>query len=686
MKFMKRWKIIRISVLILIAISLKLPAQINSIKFGDDAYKKKQYVTAISYYEKALKSSSLDKEGRDEITHKLADCYFMINNSSKAKTYYQKLINDGYLNKNFDALLHYAYTLNKLGEYGEAIKVYDLYLKKFPNDTLAIYGRLSSEMGLNDKTTNQKWVVRDMKEINSTFDDFSGFYLDNDFGKIIFTSNRLGSVGKEKDKWTNGFFSDIFIAMKQPKGSWGVKPIDSKGRINTSANEGVVYYDAKSRILYFTRCEKGGKGTNCCDKVGKGKSKGYCKILQSQYLGEVEGWSLPIVVYSDNFSNVGHPAISSDGLEMIFSSDRSGGFGGKDLWKVTRKSLRDVFSDPVNLGPGVNTMGDEMFPTFKNDSLLYFASNGWAGFGGLDIYYTYLNKKDIPAKHLPRPVNSSEDDFSIYFYGENPERGLFSSRRYGGRGGDDIYYFEKYPVKIELLGRVKDEESGIFLHDVSVCGIVGNDSVHLVSDEKGEFKFSTLFVKQFRYNVLASKEGYFTRGEGALMNMPDIEQDTVVVLDISLSKIPETPIVLPDIYYDLDKWDLKPQYQDSLMNLVKILNENPNLVIEISSHTDSRASVEYNDILSQKRAKVIVDFLVSKGIKKEQLIAKGYGKSRPRTLSKPITVDGYTFPAGITLSEEYISSLKDLKMREAAHQLNRRSEFSVISRNSDKNK
>ncbi|HPO67414.1 MAG TPA: OmpA family protein [Paludibacteraceae bacterium] len=669
---MKRWKIIRISVLILIAISLKLPAQINSIKFGDDAYKKKQYVTAISYYEKALKNYSLDKKERDEITNKLADCYFIINNPKKAKIYYQRLVNGGYSNKKPEILLNYAYTLNKLSNYADAVKIYDLYLKKFPNDTVAICGKLSSELGLNNKTINQKWVVKNMREINSAFDDFAASYFDDAFTEIIFTSNRLGSVGKDKDNWTNGSFSDIFIAKKLEKGKWEIKSLDTKGRINTPANEGVTFYDKKNHLLYFSRCDK------------MGKEKNYCEIMQSQY--STNGWSIPVVVYSDSLANVGHPAISSDGLEMIFSSNRSGGFGGKDLWRVRRKSLNDAFTNPINLGPFVNTAGDEMFPSFKNDSLLYFASNGWIGFGGLDIYCTHLNKKESQPDQLPRPVNSSEDDFSICFYGSNPEKGFFTSRRQGGKGGDDIYYFEKFPAKIEVVGIIRDEVSGELLQNVPVFVTIGNDSIRLTSDDKGNFRLPESLIKQALGTLLVVKEDYFAKKQDFSIKMPDNDKDTLISLEVSLSKIPKSPIVLPDIYYDLDKWDLKPQYQDSLMILVKLLNENPNLVIEISSHTDSRASVEYNDILSQKRAEVIVDFLVSKGIEKERLIAKGYGKSRPRTLSKPITIDGYTFPAGITLTEEYILSLKDLKMREAAYQLNRRTEFTVISRNSDKNK
>lgn len=643
--------------------------QLSSMTMGNKSYDKKQYIPAIEYYTKALDNSDIDKKTRNEITYKIADSYRLINNPKKAKSYYQRLIRNKYSSEKPEVLLYYAMVLNMLGSYSEALPLFDQYLKIDPENKLAQSGKATSELGMSSNSSNRKWTVKNIRELNSPYDDFSVIYGDGELSTIVFSSNRKGTIGKGNDNWTNGYFSDLFIAKKTIKEYWSdIRLLDDKNIINTASNEGTAVFDKNYKTIFFSRCEK------------MSKDKMYCQILQSEKSGN--GWSIPVVAFSDETANVGHPAISSDGLEMIFSSNKAGGLGGKDLWKVTRSSEQEPFGNPVNLGSKVNTVGDELFPSFQNDTTLYFASNGMTGFGGLDIYCIDIAKNGELSnlKHLPRPVNSPDDDFAMNFE-PNGQKGFFNSRRAGGRGGDDIYSFEYVETKISMKGLVNDEQTKQPMADLSFKYTDGSkDTLDLTTDAMGNFAIAAGKIKsQTLYTLFFAKDDYFTKTEQILVGSP--LNDTTYQVNLSLTRIPDKPIVLPDIYFETGKWDLQAQYQDSLMVLVDILRDNPKLVIELSSHTDSRASEEYNDDLSQKRAETVVNFLTEEGIQTERLVPKGYGERKPRTLSTAITKDGFTFPAGTVLTEEYIISIKDLKMREAAYLLNRRTEFSVISKN-----
>lgn len=387
------------------------------------------------------------------------------------------------------------------------------------------------------------------------------------------------------------------------------------------------------------------------------------------------------MIYSDSLGNVGHPATTANGLTLIFASNRPRGIGGKDLWKVTRPSERKPFGPAENLGPVINTTGDEMFPSLFTDSVLYFASNGRTGFGGLDIYRVTLGKNGLlEVEHLPRTINSAADDFAMSFEG-NREKGFFTSRRAGGKGGDDIYSFEKITRKISLQGSVRDEVTQKPMQRLPFLIIdEKNDTMSVVTDDSGTFLLSGgQIVERSKYTLIFSKDNYFTKKKE--VNIGTLRSDTSFNLILVLQPIPDKPMVLPDIYYEFNKWDLAPKYQDSLMVLVKILNDNPKIVIELASHTDSKGSLEYNDTLSMKRAETVVTFLTEKGINKARVVAKGYGKRMPLILATDITKDGYTFQKGTKLTEEYILSIADLKKREVAYQLNRRTEFSVIGKN-----
>jgi peptidoglycan-associated lipoprotein len=381
----------------------------------------------------------------------------------------------------------------------------------------------------------------------------------------------------------------------------------------------------------------------------------------------------------DSTQTVGQPTLSSDGLTIYFSSDRRGGAGGNDLWVAVRKSRNAPFGHPINLGPNINTKGDEMFPFLRGDTALYFASNGHGGMGGLDIFESKIDSSGHWGKpvNLKYPINSTYDDFGIIF---NPTEswGYLSSNRKGGRGKEDIYYFIEPALKFTLSGTVTDNRTlfGVPNARVQLTGSHGL-TVKTITNNKGFYSFGKSQIKpNTAYKVKVSKTNYFNNLEK--LTTVGVEFSKEFKKNIVLKPISHKFIVLPDILYDLNKWNLKPRYQDSLQGLIQTLRDNPNLVIELGSHTDSRDTKEYNDILSLKRARSVVDYLIMRGIDSKRLIARGYGERVPRSLQKDIVKDGVLFKKGTTLDGAFIQSLNSKAEKEAAYALNRRTEFRVL--------
>jgi len=413
-----------------------------------------------------------------------------------------------------------------------------------------------------------------------------------------------------------------------------------------------------------------------------------CQIYYAKKQGK--GWAPPdtLKLFDDMGIAVGHPSLDDEECTIYFASDAPGGYGGKDIWVAKRSKRTKPFDKPVNLGPSINGSGDEMFPYLRDDGSLYYSSNSYnhPGMGGLDIFKTIKEgDKWGKSENLKYPMNSAGDDFAIIFKGAK-EEGYFSSNRKGGKGDDDIYSFYIPPLVFTLQGVVRDDSTKQIIVGANVK-LVGSDGtvVEDSTDATGTYKFGkTQILENTSYELTVSKSGYFsTKGRETtvgLRNSKDLIHDFVLI------PIPPVPVVLPDIYYDLAKWDLKPQYQDSLNGLIQTLNENPRIVIELASHTDSRPIPMTNDTLSQRRAQSVVNYLIEKGINPGRLVAKGYGAHVPRTLDRdrivmyPPNEKGkpYPFAKGTQITDEYIKSLKTKELKEAAHQLNRRTEFSIL--------
>lgn len=643
-------------------------AQSRRVAAADEAFNSFQYNVAASRYKKAY-SKTRNRADKDKISFKLGESYRMMNNTRRAEMAYRRIIKSNYARNNPIVYLHYANMLRVNEKYKEAADYYALYTENVPDDPRGPNGVRS--IGLIEEWTKNptKYEVTNVKKINSKSDDFAPTYADKFYNALLITSTREGSTGKGLDGWTGQNFSDLFLTRQDRKGEWS-EPVlaDTEGKLNTSANEGAPAFNENFTTLYYTRCG------NAEDTSAN------CQIMSIKRSGR--GWGELKVIKLGNDTTVtnGHPAISKDELTLIFSSDRKGGQGGKDLWITTRKSVVDDFNKPINLGAAINTPGDEQFPFLRNDTTLYFASNGHPGLGGLDIFKTTL-RDNVWTKpvNLEVPVNSSGDDFAMIFQ-PGTDEGFLTSNRRGGRGGDDIYHFINPPLIFTLQGTVKDDRTLQFV-PLATVRLVGSDgtSVDAKTDPKGFYSFSKSQIKpNTTYDITVIKENYFNKK--ARETTVGVEKNKDFIVDFMLEPIPEKPVVLPDILYDLAKWDLKPQYQDSLQGLIKTLLENETVVIELAAHTDARDTEERNDILSQRRAESVVDYLIQRGIDPARLVAKGYGERVPRVLAADKVKDGFLFKAGTRLTESYIDSLNSTAEKEAAHALNRRTEFRVLSK------
>lgn len=657
-----------ICILIIFGTCLNLQAQNQVLQDADDAFANLQYTIAAAKYKKAYSKTRIPAE-KERILFRMAECYRFTNDTKNSEITFGTLVRNGYERHNPLVLLYYADAQKANEKYDEARENYDLFSKAEPKDQRGKNGVISCEQAKKWMQAPSRYEVTNEKKLNSTDDDFAPAFADADYRSLIFTSSRDAATGKELDNWTGQNFSDLFTASIDQKGMWS-EPVllDVNGVINTKANEGASTMNSSFSRLYFTRCE-----------TEKSRESG-CQIWVS---GKGENrWTNPepIILSKDSTLAIGHPAISTDELTLIFSCEKVGGYGGKDLWMSTRRSLSDAFGPAVNLGPEINTPGDEVFPSLSGDSVLYFSSNGHIGLGGLDIFKSSHNgsRWTKPQNMMP-PINSSSDDFAIVFT-PGEDRGYFSSNRKGGKGGDDIYSFSRPPRVFTLKGVVKDDRSLQFLEGARVK-LVGTNgaSFEARTDVKGAYGFTNNQLESnVTYDLEASKENYFAKK--ARETTIGVDRSKDFVINFNLEPIPDKPIILPDIIYDFDKWDLKPQYQDSLQGLIRTLDENQRLVIELSSHTDSRGGLEYNDQLSQKRAESVVNYLIDRGIDPERLKAKGYGKRVPRTLTQDLVREGYTFKTGTVITDEFVNALPTKDIQEAAYQLNRRTEFKVLSK------
>lgn len=619
------------------------------------------YFTAGEYYEaidqfKNTYSKTKDKELKAEMVFMVSECYRLINDPRNAEIWYKKAVRGTFSKP--EAQYWYADALKKNGKYPQAIDEFRKYKQLVPGDARADQQIRSCELALEWLKNPEAYKVEELREINSKDADFSPTYARDDFGVIYFTSSRDDAMGNKTHGATGQNFTDIFESRLDKKSKWSIPvPVDI---LNSEFEDGTPVVSADFKEVYFTRCE-----------AGKRERKG-CKIMYATRKGD--SWSDPkdLGIMGDSLVSA-HPALSPDGLTLYFVSDIPGSIGGKDIWFVTRLNASSPWSKPQNAGPDINTRGDELFPFVRNDGVLYFSSDGLLGMGGLDIFKA-VSQPDGSwlVQNMKTPINSSADDFGITFQ-SGSEMGIFSSTR-KGRTNDELYSFELPPLRFNITGLVKDEKTGVAIAG-STVQLIASDGTNLQTETGtgGDFKFA--LKPAVDYIFLASKKGYLNGKEKQTTKGQEKSRDFMVT--ILLTAI-DKPIELPNIFYDFNKWDLRPESMVSLDKLVETLNDNPNVTIELMSHTDSRDTEEYNFTLSQKRAQSVVDYLISKGIEIERLSAKGYGESNPKVVDQELAKQNPFLRTGNILSENYINSLANDEQKEIAHQVNRRTEFKVL--------
>ena len=641
----------------IIVASPEVAAQKRKAERAYSSFSAGEYFDAIDQFKNAYsKTKKTNKNSRTELVFMIAECYRLINDPKNAEIWYKLAVKSSYSKPEAEYWL--AESLKKNGKYPLAIDEFKKYKQIAPSDARADQGIRSCELAVEWLRNPEAYKVEEMKEINSKESDFSPAYGRDDFGLIYFTSSRDDAAGNKTHGATGQNYTDIFESRVDKKSKWSTPvPVEV---INTDYEEGTPSFSSDCKELYFTRCES-----------GKRERKG-CVIMYSKKTGDK--WSDPknIAILPDSLV-AAHPSISNDGLTLYFVSDLAGGFGKKDIWKVTRSRSGSAWSKPVNLGPDINTPGDELFPYIREDGTLYFSSDGLIGLGGLDIFRAKLQPDGSwLVQNMKPPVNSFADDFGIAFENEN-ERGVFSSTR-KGKGNDELYSFELPPLKFNVTGLVKDEKTGTPI-TASLVQLIASDGSNLQAQtgNGGDFKFA--LKADVDYIFLASKRGYLNGKEKETTKKQEKSREFMVTILL----IPtDKPIELPNILYDFGKWDLRPESMVSLDKLVETLLDNPNVTIELMSHTDSRDTEEYNQGLSQKRAQVVVQYLIDKGIETERLSAKGYGESTPKFVDAIIVAQNSFLKTGVTLTEQYINTLANDEQKEIAHQVNRRTEFRVL--------
>lgn len=650
------------------------------IKDGTTAYERKQFATAIPLLEKEIVRAKTRKE-KGQLAFLLGESYRRSGQDEKALPWYESAYANNY---GSEALKAQAFALKRLEKYTaarEAFKNLGMEIGSPYEYRKDITACNVAEGWLKEQAGNG-WSIESVP-FNSPQNDFAPvFYSD---GRLVFTSDRAMGTGKENYAWTGNKFMDIFIT--DPKSA---SPQTFESQWNTAGNEGTPAFNKAGTEAFFVRAAGAYKGDDA-----------YCKIYFSEKGRNDLLWSqaAPLPFQKEKMNYL-HPALSNDGNTLYFACNDPDGWGGYDIWSVQRNpKLESGWDTPKALPRSVNTPGNELFPAFDADTL-YFASDGHTGMGGLDIFRTYKSEKNAwsPPQNLKSPVNSGADDFGFLVEpqpkntpkpskpGDLIKSGYFTSNRLGEnvKGGDDIYRFEQripppkppqvdttppkplvYKMILEgyVLEKIYAESSNPNskvlgrkpLSGAEVTVDVAGKKQHFTVKDDGFFRLELADNSDYSFN--ASLADYLSNN--AKFSTKGIAKDPAnpvqtFELEIVLDKIYRNKeIVLENIYYDYDKWDIRPDAEPTLNRLAEMLHQNTSINIQLGSHTDCRGNDAYNQTLSQRRAQSAVNYLISKGIDASRLSAKGYGESQPAVLCACSTCT------------------------EAEHQANRRTTFTV---------
>lgn len=648
----------------LLMLSASSFGQKDFAKDADFAFKNENFYSATELYKKAMAKAKPDEKAR--MNYQLGESYRFLVEPEQAEVYYGKALKLKYDKTNPDVLLQLAHVQRQQANYKEAKRSYEKYLEVKTGDKEAKEGVESCTQAIAWISEPTKHVIQQEIQLNTDKYDYSPTWGDSKNTQMIFSSSRNGATGDAVDLRTGENFMDLWVTTRDNKGKWG-EPVVLDATINTIDNEGSSILNDKGTNIYFTRCPVVKKSNVGCDILMATKSgKSFKEAVSLGLKGTAEG--------KDTIT-VGHPAIDKRETLIIFASDMAGGQGGKDLWYSLYDKRAKAWGAPVNLGPTINTAGDEMFPYLDNEENLYFSSNGHVGLGGLDLFKaekTAENKWEKP-ENLRYPLNSAGDDYGIIFEKGTDQKGFFTSNREGGKGKDDIYNFSLPDVKFLLEVYVKNKETNEPIPGVTIT-LTGSDGTQIVktTDEEGKFIFDeeggNRFVKKNTNYGLQTKKDEFLAAKTKFSTEGEESSKRYIEEVFMQPASADVVIDFPEVQYAYNKSELlvneATNAKDSLNYLYNTLTENPTIIIELQAHTDCRGKDAYNEALSQRRAQSCVDYLISKGIPSERMIAKGMGETMPRAIG---------------LECDTISKMATKEEQEAAHQRNRRTQFRVLS-------
>ena len=597
---------------------------------GNEYYNYINYAPAIEHYEKAYR-----KTQDSEVELKLADAYFRVSKLDSSEALYSKAVK----RSTAPVIAHFDYgkVLMTNGKHNEAIREFKTYLKARPND-------ITARMLLTAcNSLIERYRDTTLYELKPILED----QFVNSFGIIeyrdgaVFTADKQVFSGRKENPWTGNSYLDLYQMEKEAEGNW-MSPELLKGDINGRFHEGPATFTKEGNVVYFTRSNYFKRKMFVNEEY-----ENNLKIFKATLI-DGEWKNLEEFPYNSDDYSVGHPTLSEDGKMLYFVSDMPGGYGGTDLYRS--KMIDGQWSAPENLGAAINTQGNEMFPYMHKDGSLYFSSDAHNTMGGLDVFITYYNgERWVKPENLNYPLNSNKDDFA-FSLNKDDVTGFVSSSR---SKTDKMYTFDKKQPTFQLLGRAREKGTQIPVEGVvvEVTNQETGEVLTATSDKTGYFKLK--LQPESNYGLYCTKFGCFSKTDKLSTKGLKYSEDFFADFEVEPIVI-DKPIVLENIYYDFDKWEIRPDAAVELDKLVRVLMDNPKIEIEMGSHTDARGSDQYNLILSDKRARAAVLYLISRGIDPTRLTWKGYGE----------TVHVNKCKNGVECTEE-------------EHQDNRRTEFKV---------
>ncbi|MCO5261146.1 MAG: OmpA family protein [Crocinitomicaceae bacterium] len=674
-------------------------AQPKVVQDAEKMYVSQNYCDAADKcalaYSKLQRKSKTAKKAKAEMAFKTAESYRLTERFREATEWYEKAIILEYYNVNPLVYYYNGEMYLVLNETDKARKNYEEYKKLAPEDTRGDVGLESvARRDSYVNTISTKLKVENESKINTKSFDMAPMFGDRKEMIMYFGSSRDNSTGTARDPRTCEKYMDIWISELDKNGNWKEPVlIDGEG-INTEDNEGTVAFDGRGKTMFFTRCPNLKKHNLGCE-IWVSESKGKNK------------WGTPkkLDLKPHDSLTVGHPAVSEDGRFLIFASDLPGGFGGLDLWSTTYDKKSDSWSTPKNLGSEINTSGNDVFPTFAKNGDLFYATDGKPGIGGLDIFRATKQGEEnvwVNPVNMGSPINSANNDYALV---EHTDRtGYFTSERKSANGENkpDIYKYEIPPYVFDLkviVNDMNDKTTKIADAKVVVTASTG-DKWEGYTNKQGVIFWDKkptgdrYLNEDASYTINVSKEGYHDAA-GSRVTTVGLKYDQNFVIDLAL--LPKKPIRLPEVRYALAKWDLLVDStinsKDSLNFVYDLLNEYPGMVLELSSHTDSRGSNVANQVLSENRAHKCYEYLVKeRGVDPRRIVPVGKGEGDPRYVFRK----GDNFSANlpkdeegnaqegwveVRLTEALINSYKakDKALFEMLHQWNRRTEGRVIT-------